>query len=195
MEFSAKQIEGIRALVAGIEQRALSQRGECSKPYYPRPSWHCPERILSNVFSRITRGSPEECHIWTGANVKGYGVVTVARRHMLITRLLWAISFGPIPEGSDVLHRCDNPPCCNLAHLFLGTAKDNAQDMVSKGRARNGRRALGSENNKAVLTEGEVREIRKLRANGRSNYSLGRQFSISRQNVRFIVNRKTWKHI
>ncbi len=49
-------------------------------------------------------------------------------------RASWQISFGPIPDGLQVLHTCDNPPCCNPAHLFLGTQLDNIYDMCAKGR-------------------------------------------------------------
>lgn len=52
-----------------------------------------------------------------------------------VHRYVWMLANGPIPKGTFVLHRCDNPPCFRLDHLFLGTAKDNSADMVTKGRA------------------------------------------------------------
>jgi hypothetical protein len=51
-------------------------------------------------------------------------------------RAAWKLTHGPIPDGLQVLHRCDNPPCCNPAHLFLGTQQDNIADMHKKGRYR-----------------------------------------------------------
>jgi hypothetical protein len=195
MSFSAVQIEGMRAVINGIEQRALARRPVREKPYYPRPSWHQPERALKNLFSKIAVAGPDECHMWTGANVRRYGVVTVALRHMLVTRLLWAITHGSIAEGFDVLHSCDNPPCCNLRHLFLGTHQDNMDDMARKGRRRNGKRAHGEANNRAVLSEREVIEIRNLYADGRPMPIIAERFGITRQNVGFIVRRITWKHI
>ncbi|MGH7022786.1 MAG: HNH endonuclease signature motif containing protein [Caulobacteraceae bacterium] len=74
------------------------------------------------------------CHLWTGTLTPGgYG-----RVHVAAHRLAWQLANGPIPAGMLVLHRCDNPRCCNPEHLFLGTAQDNMTDKVRKGRTRNG---------------------------------------------------------
>ena len=80
-----------------------------------------------------------DCIVWDRyVNDKGYG-----RRHhngkfWLVHRLEWTLANGDIPEGMCVLHKCDNPPCINLDHLFLGTNVDNIADKVAKGRqARN----------------------------------------------------------
>lgn len=67
--------------------------------------------------------------------VKGYGQLkgdgsALVRAH----RAAWTVTFGPIPEGVYVLHSCDNPPCCNPHHLWLGTALDNTRDIIAKGR-------------------------------------------------------------
>lgn len=66
---------------------------------------------------------------------RGYGHIYVNGRPALTHRLAWILANGPIPDGLHVLHHCDNPPCCNLAHLFLGTDADNAADRDAKGRA------------------------------------------------------------
>jgi HNH endonuclease len=76
------------------------------------------------------------CIVWTGhCDPNGYGRIgTTARPGMLVHRAVWTEAHGQIPPGMFVCHRCDNPPCSNLEHLFLGTPADNAGDMVRKGR-------------------------------------------------------------
>lgn len=82
------------------------------------------------------------CLEWTGCRIEdGYGRKITGsrkggRRLVLVHRWVWEKEFGPIPEGLCVLHRCDNPPCINLDHLFLGTLSDNALDRETKGRGR-----------------------------------------------------------
>ena len=79
---------------------------------------------------------PNGCMEWTGAtDPKGYGHGTVNGGHFAAHRRAWELANGPIPNGLHVCHHCDNPPCCNPEHLFLGTMKDNMMDMVSKGRS------------------------------------------------------------
>lgn len=98
--------------------------------------------------------NPGPCWVWTGANSGryGYGKLT---SHIYAHRAAWELSNGPIPSGLDVLHRCDNPPCCNPSHLFLGTARDNAADMLAKHRT-----PLGEERRLSKLTDAQVRDIR-----------------------------------
>lgn len=78
-----------------------------------------------------------ECMIWKGyTNKGGYGVKTFQRKHKLLHRVAWEWANGPIPDGANVLHRCDKPACVNPEHLFLGTQADNMRDMYQKGRSR-----------------------------------------------------------
>jgi HNH endonuclease len=125
------------------------------------------------------------CWIWTGAKSEfGYGVIhdpasARAQKHKATHRLSWEMHNGPIPEGSYVLHRCDNPACVNPAHLFLGTLKDNTQDMLRK------RRHL------VKLTDEQVGELRnRYAAGGVSQTQLANEFGIAQTTVSRILLHK-----
>jgi hypothetical protein len=66
----------------------------------------------------------------------GYGTIRLSRRDVGAHRVAWTLTNGPIPAGLVVCHRCDNPPCCNPEHMFIGTQRDNLADMFAKGRWR-----------------------------------------------------------
>lgn len=83
------------------------------------------------------------CMVWTKSkNADGYGLLSWKSRADKAHRVAYELANGPIPEGMKVLHRCDNPPCCNPAHLFVGTQADNVKDCLSKGRAWHQRRQV-----------------------------------------------------
>lgn len=90
------------------------------------------------LWRRVDRGALDACWVWTGpTNRKGYGTLTEgqgSKRHVLAHRAAWIATNGPIPGGLHVLHSCDNPPCCNPAHLHLGTIAQNNREMVERGR-------------------------------------------------------------
>jgi hypothetical protein len=76
-----------------------------------------------------------ECREWSGSrDPRGYGRVGWRGKVVLTHRLAWELAHGAIPSGLLVLHHCDNPPCCEPSHLFIGTQSDNIQDMLAKGR-------------------------------------------------------------
>jgi hypothetical protein len=84
----------------------------------------------------VKRAGPDDCWEWQGARSHGYGRLRLRRRLFLAHRVAYTLAKGPIPPGAVVMHACDNPPCCNPAHLSLGTMLDNARDMDAKGRGR-----------------------------------------------------------
>ncbi len=92
---------------------------------------------ISEFWTWVGIGDPDECWEWTRMRRQGthpYGLLYVNNRQRRAHRIAWELANGPIPDGIEVCHRCDNPPCCNPAHLFLGTQRDNMDDCVAKGR-------------------------------------------------------------
>lgn len=99
----------------------------------PLPTLSTAERLWSRVVDQ-----PNGCREFTGClNRWGYGKISFNGRPIGAHRMAWILTNGPIPDGASVCHRCDNPPCCNPEHLFLGTQDDNMADMNTKGRQSN----------------------------------------------------------
>lgn len=96
--------------------------------------------LIDRFWAKVDRGEPGECWEWSGYcndEAGGHGAFRVSRAKVDKShRFSWELHNGPIPVGMCVLHRCDNPPCVNPHHLFLGTQRDNIADMVAKGRNR-----------------------------------------------------------
>ena len=161
-----------------------------------RSKRHGPHRCntwaeLEPVFwSRVDKSSgPDACWPWTLARHNhGYGQMGFRGKVWYAHRLAWRFTHGTIPKGLHVLHRCDNRPCCNPDHLFLGTHRENLDDMVTKGRS-----PRGASRWNARLTEAQVREI--LRRADERTSALGHEFGVARQTVRDIIARTTWAWI
>lgn len=135
------------------------------------------------------------CWPWQGRTKRKYGVLRVGSRNATAHRRVWELARGPIPDGLEVLHHCDNPPCCNPDHLFLGTQGDNIRDMVQKGRARSGG-TRGETHGMAKLTEAQVRAIRgRYAGGGETLFTLAAEFGVTFSMIGMIVRRQSWKHV
>lgn len=123
--------KAFRAFVCEVGRRFCSHR--CSTQY--RASQNA-ERFWTHV----KKGDPNSCWFWNGArDPTGYGHYRTGVGHRTSAhRFAYSSTVGPIPVGLFVCHHCDNRACCNPSHLWLGTAKDNTRDMITKGRGRYG---------------------------------------------------------
>lgn len=135
--YSAGPTARVRCETCGSEfEKTLTmirktKRNFCSRKCFGESRKNNPEKFWAKV-----KKEPNACWIWTGSgNPDGYGIVSVSNSRMSTHRYSYELAFGKIPEGLHVLHKCDNPPCVNPAHLFLGTNADNMEDKNVKDRA------------------------------------------------------------
>lgn len=165
---------------------------------------------IQRFWSKVDIRCDDECWPWiAGKDQDGYGTFRMVKpRRMCIRahRIAYFLRYGEDPWPLIVRHLvCDNPSCCNGAHLAKGTINDNNQDSVRKNRRatgmKNGRYThpelvlRGTELQWTKLTEQEVLEIRRLYPLVQNYTHIGKMFSIHKTNVKHIVTRRTWKHI
>ena len=162
-------------------------RGGTDRSMKGRP----PRDIYERFMEKVDRNGPGGCWLWLVSQFpEGYGSFKVDGKTRQSHRVSWVLHRSPIPEGMDVLHSCDNPPCVNPDHLFLGTHVDNMADRDKKGR-----NVKGEKISHAKLSPLKVQRIRKLVAGGALHNEVAREFRVARTTITKVVNRERWAHV
>jgi hypothetical protein len=156
-------------------------------------------KLEDRFWSKVKKGKPLECWPWIAAfrnnrvSLK-YGAFWLNGRHQPASRVALILSGVDVPEGMDVCHRCDNPPCCNPAHLFVGTAQDNMDDKTSKSR-----QVMGCRVHTAKLTAEDVLAIRALKPEQPGQRGLAKalaeKYGVRQTHINDIWARRTWRQI
>lgn len=127
------------------------------------------------------------CRVWDRALNNGYGVLSVGNHREYAHRAAYRLWNGDIPDGMYVCHRCDNPPCINPAHLFLGTHAENLQDASRKGRMH-----PGELHGSARLTDAQAREIKAALSQGERGTVIAARYDVHPNTVYAIKKGRTW---
>ena len=184
--------------VDGCTGRHLA-KGYCSKHY--QRLWAGAEdpavgkhgTLEQRFWKKVEKRKPNEC--WP---VKGkwtrYGTMRMPgeNKNQGLHRIAYRLFIGDIPDGMFVMHACDNPRCCNPAHLSVGTPEQNQRDMVAKQRHKHGA-ARGTDSYKAILDETKVRYIKAHPE--LSNSELGAKFGVVSNTINAIRKGKSWAHV
>jgi hypothetical protein len=149
--------------------------------------------LEQRLWSRVSINDATGCWEWEGAHTP-WGCGTISVRPGVwarVPRLAYEMLVGPIPPGHFVCHHCDNPPCCNPAHLFTGTCKDNVADCIQKGRFHTGRLREGL-NPRIKLTRSVVLQAAERIRAGVVPSVIGKELGISAGSVESIAGGRTW---
>lgn len=207
----ARHPEAAQRYVEYIREAELLLGDNGSKRLMPAEVAMSAYRVTRSAASRFWRkveisDDDQACWPWRGRREPrhGYGQAYPngkAGGVEFAHRVAYKLAVGPIPDGKGICHTCDNPPCVRPTHLFPGSAKDNSDDKIRKGRARLAPPQCGEANSNSRLTREQVAEIRRLHAlkgnrqrGPQTIKQLARQFSVSRTTIGNIVARRQWKH-
>ena len=160
--------------------------------------WNYQDDVLArpDVFrARLAANSVRsgDCIVWTAGKSQGYGKVFIRKvnrrtKSVGAHRIAWLLSRGRIPDGMDVCHHCDNPPCVNVEHLFLGTRSENMQDASRKGRT-----TIGERNTQAQLSTYLADDIKRVYGSGTmSQRALAALYGVSQSTISRTVNGVHW---
>lgn len=164
----------------------------CGRPCYERSISKPRQTVEERFWSKVARRESTHCWLWQKSfRAGGYGSFRWDVEQ-LAHRAAWVLTFGPVPDGMDVCHRCDNPPCCNPSHLFLGSRGENNADRHVKGRSNS---AHGEQNGNAKLTPDAIAAIREARARGVHLIDLAAEHGVSISTVHAVATRITWRTV
>ena len=147
---------------------------------------------ISRIWDMVCKAGEDGCWLWTGCKRAGYGRIRMGGRqgHLYVaTRLIYWLTKGVDPGPLKVLHTCDNPPCCNPKHLWLGTDEENNSDKEVKGRADH---PFGIDNGLARLTDADALAIR---FSDETNRELARYYHVTDVAISCVRTGRTWKHV
>lgn len=181
-------------IIDGCE-RKLKAKGYCDLHYYRYrvngnpltfKERYAVKKITKEEFFWLNIKKTDTCWIWEGnKNKDGYGRINFNSKHQLAHRYAYELLVGCIPENKLICHHCDNPPCCNPEHLFLGTDRQNTDDKLLKKRHKNGQK----------LSITSVKEIKKLLNNGLTQKKIGEIYGVTRSAISNIAYGQSWSNI
>lgn len=145
--------------------------------------------VPTRFWRMVNKSDVDGCWTWRGSPYMsfGYSRFKIEKKHFAAHRMAYILTFGDIPKDKCVCHKCDNPRCVRPDHLFLGSSKENVQDMTRKGRG-----AKGENNGRAKLNWARVREIRNSFKLGISSEQLSIDYNVARNTIYDVVRNRHW---
>lgn len=144
------------------------------------------DKVIERFWAKVKK--TRSCWNWTaGLKGAGYGTFMIEKTGFSAHRVSYELAYGPVPEGMSVLHKCDNKRCVRPCHLFLGTQRENMQDMAKKKRS-----TIGERHPSCRITEATVREIR---ASPLGSKKLSALYTLTPRYIRQIRAGGVWKHV
>ncbi len=184
----------VAALTITIHRRRMNIM---AKPHRTLPA--LTQQDILRFHSNYQKRDPNDCWEWRLAKLNGYGAFCFnnagSKSLLYAHRVAYLLHYGVDPLEWCVCHRCDNPKCVNPSHLFLGTDAENKTDMITKKR-----HPFGNTHGRRQLTEDDVREIRKMRANGEINTNaqrkdVAKRFGVTDNVIQGVIYNRKWKHV